>query len=273
MTRRRRAHAPEPPPISTTTGTATTSQASPKNTVTATTRPIEVILSRSSRLSMGSPLNRWIRQRLPRHGGAMPCRPARAFSWAAERRYEHAHWARPNAVTVIGGGPWHDRGNQRRWRLRGGVPARKPHLGECPLCIEHRRLDVIGPGREQVLAIGLLFVVETPTTNHDLELRTLRTQALAEVPRLAQASWGHRPDANERGAVQVDPGEHFGGEHPGPARLDPIPHRVEQVSHHLESHGIGLVSSGTRQDPNPGIAGVAHGEVPGVPPCWGRTVV
>ena len=28
---------------------------------------------------------------------------------------------------------------------------------------------------EQVLAIGILFVVETPTTDHDLELRTLRT--------------------------------------------------------------------------------------------------
>jgi hypothetical protein len=71
------------------------------------------------------------------------------------------------------------------------------------LCIEHRRLDVIGPGREQVLAIGILFVVETPTTDHDLELRTLRTQALTEMPRLAQASWGHRPDAEKRGVVLV----------------------------------------------------------------------
>lgn len=57
----------------------------------------------------------------------------------------------------------------------------------------------------------------------------------AEMPRLAQAAWGHRPDAEERGAVQVDPGDHFGGEHPGPVHLDPVPRRVEQVLlHHLE---------------------------------------
>jgi hypothetical protein len=125
------------------------------------------------------------------------------------------------------------------------------------LCIEHRRLDVIGTGREQVLAIGILFAVETPTTDHDLELRTLRTQALAEVSRLAQASWGHRSDADERGAVQVDPREHLGHEHSGPAHLHPVPRRVEQVSHHLESQDIHLVSSGTPYDLDRGVgAGV-----------------
>jgi hypothetical protein len=113
------------------------------------------------------------------------------------------------------------------------------------LCIEHGRLDVIGSGLEQVLAISFLFVVETPTTDHDLELRTLRTQALAEMSRLAQASWGHRPDAEKRGAVQVDPGDHFGHKHPGLAHLHPVPRRVEQVSHHLESQDIRIVSSGT----------------------------
>jgi hypothetical protein len=133
------------------------------------------------------------------------------------------------------------------------------------LCIEHRRLDVIGPGREQELAIGISFVVETPTTDHDLELRTLRTQALTQVPRLAQASWRNRPDAEERGAAQVDPGGHFRREHPGPAHLDPVPRWVEQLSHHLESHGICLVSSGTYQDPHPGIAGFTHGNVSGFP--------
>jgi hypothetical protein len=117
-----------------------------------------------------------------------------------------------------------------------------------------------------VLAIGILFVVETPTTDHDLELRTLRTQALTEMPRLAQASWAHRRDAEEHGAVQVGPGDHFSREHPGPAHLDPVPRRVEQVSHHLEKQGIGLVSSGTPYDPDSGIgAGVAPGEVPCVP--------
>ena len=137
-----------------------------------------------------------------------------------------------------------------RWRLRGGVPVRKPHQGQRPLCIEHRRLDVIGSGREQLLAIGIHFVVETPTTDHDLELRPLRTQALAEMSRLAQASWGHRPDADKRGAVQVDPGEHFGHKHPGPAHLHPVPRRVEQVSHHLETQDVRLVSSGTPYDPD-----------------------
>jgi hypothetical protein len=39
------------------------------------------------------------------------------------------------------------------------VPARRPHQDQRPLCIERRRLDVIGSGREQVLAIGILFVV------------------------------------------------------------------------------------------------------------------
>jgi hypothetical protein len=108
-----------------------------------------------------------------------------------------------------------------------------------------RRLDVIGSGREQELAIGIPFVVETPTTDHDLELRTQRAQALTKMPRLAQAAWRYRPDAEERGAVQLDPGGHFRREHPGPAHLDPVPRRVEQVSHHLESHGICLISSGT----------------------------
>ena len=56
--RRRRAHAPEQPPASKTTGTATTSQASPRNTITAAIRPIEVILSRSSSLSIASPVDR-----------------------------------------------------------------------------------------------------------------------------------------------------------------------------------------------------------------------
>ena len=73
------------------------------------------------------------------------------------------------------------------------------------MCIEHRRLDVIGSGREQELAIGIPFVVETPTTDHDLELRTQRAQALTKMPRLAQAAWRYRPDAEERGAVQLDP--------------------------------------------------------------------
>jgi hypothetical protein len=102
------------------------------------------------------------------------------------------------------------------------------------LCIERRRLDVIGSGREQVLAIGILFVAETSPTDNDLELRTLRTQALAEMSRLAQASWGHRPDAEKRGAVQVDVGEHFGHQHPGPVHLHPVPRRVEQMSQHRD---------------------------------------
>src|ERR1700737_2985075 len=97
------------------------------------------------------------------------------------------------------GGPWHDLKTRHRWRLRRGVPARKPRLGECPLCIEQRRPDVVGPGRQQVLAIGILFVVETPTTDHDRELRTLRTQALTEMPPLAQAPRAPRPKANEGG--------------------------------------------------------------------------
>jgi hypothetical protein len=59
--------------------------------------------------------------------------------------------------------------------------------------------DVIGSGREQELAIGVPFVVETPTTDHDLELRTQRAQALTKMPRLAQAAWRYRPDAEERG--------------------------------------------------------------------------
>jgi hypothetical protein len=74
----------------------------------------------------------------------------------------------------------------------------------------------------------------------------LRTQALAEMSRLAQASGSHCPDAEKRGAVQVDPGDHFGREHPGPAHLDPVLGWIEQVSHHLESHRIGLVSSRTQ---------------------------
>jgi hypothetical protein len=65
--------------------------------------------------------------------------------------------------------------------------------------------------------------------------------------------------------VQVDPGDHFSCEHPGPAHLDPVPRRVEQLSHHLKSHGICFVSSGTYQDPDPGIAGFTHGKVSGVP--------
>jgi hypothetical protein len=112
------------------------------------------------------------------------------------------------------------------------------------LHIEHRRFDVIGPGREQLLTIGVHFVMETPTTDHDLELRTLRTQALAEMSRLTQASWGHRPDAEQRGAVLVDPSDHFGHKHPGPAHLHPVPGRVEQGSHHLERQDIRLVPSG-----------------------------
>jgi hypothetical protein len=121
------------------------------------------------------------------------------------------------------------------------------------LRIEYRRLDVIGPGREQVLAIGILFVVQTPATDHDLELRTLRTQALAEMSRLAQAPWSHRADANESGAVLADPGDHFRCEHAGPAHLHPVPRRIEQVSHHLERQDIRLVSSGTPDDPDPGV--------------------
>lgn len=100
----------------------------------------------------------------------------------------------------------HGHGNQRRWQLRSRAPDHKRHLGECGLCVEHRRLAVIGSGREQELTIGIPFSVETPTTDHDLELWTLRPQALAEMPRLAQAPWGHRPDAEECGAAQIDPG-------------------------------------------------------------------
>lgn len=66
--------------------------------------------------------------------------------------------------------------------------------------------------------------------------------------------------------MQVDPGDHFGREHRGPDHLDPVPRGVQQMSHHLERQGIRLVSCGTRYDPDPGVgAGLAHGEVPGVP--------
>ena len=74
----------------------------------------------------------------------------------------------------------------------------------------------------------------------------------------------------ERGAVQVDPGEHFGHKHPGPAHLHPVPRRVEQVSHHLEPQDIRLVSSGTPYDPDPGVGA---GVIPGVPLCGGGRVV
>ena len=53
------------------------------------------------------------------------------------------------------------------------MPAHGPHQDQRPLGLEHRRLDVIGSGREQVLAIGIYFVVETLAIDHDLELRIL----------------------------------------------------------------------------------------------------
>jgi len=135
----------------------------------------------------------------------------------------------PKSYTGQNGSP-RARRNQRRWRLGSRAPDRKPHLGERPLCIEHRCLHVVGSGREEVLALGLLSVVETPTTDHDLDLRTLRPQALAEVPCLAQASGGHRPDADECGAMQVDPGDYVGREPTAPAHLEPVQRRVEQMS-------------------------------------------
>ena len=76
---------------------------------------------------------------------------------------------------------------------------------------------------------------------------------------------------SERGAVQVDPGDHFGHEHRGPAHLHPVPRRVEQVSHHLEPHDIRLVSSGTPDDPDRGVGGRGRG--PRVPLRGGGRVV
>jgi hypothetical protein len=91
------------------------------------------------------------------------------------------------------------------------------------------------------------------------------------MPRLAQASWGHRPDAEERGAVQIDPGNHFGREPPRPPHLDLVPRRVEEVSHLLEPRHPPRLEL-TPDDPDPGVgAGGAHGDV--VPLCVGGRVV
>ena len=92
---------------------------------------------------------------------------------------------------------------------------------------------------------------------------------------LVQAARSHGPDAEQRGPVPVDPGDHFGREHRGSDNLDPILRRVKQLSHHLEGHGIRLVSSGTPHDPDPGVGArvASYGQVSGVPFGGGRRVL
>jgi hypothetical protein len=75
--------------------------------------------------------------------------------------------------------------------------------------------------------------------------------------------------------VPVDPGEYIGREHRGSDHLDPILRRIKQLLHHLEGHGIRLVSSGTPHDPDPGV-GVrvaSYGQVSGVPFGGGRRIL
>jgi len=114
--RRRSAHAPEQPPTSKTTGTATTSQATPRNTITATARPIEVILSMSSSLIIASPIRSLDQTAPSTHGGGHVVLPVRFHgplnddmspliehnNFPPSHDPDHAPWARSSAVPIVG---------------------------------------------------------------------------------------------------------------------------------------------------------------------------